>query len=310
MDARNSDDARALVTTRIFDAPRALVFEAWTHPNHLSHWWGPIGFSITTQAFDFRPGGEWRLVMHGPDGRDYQNHIIFDEIVVPERIAFHHNPKGSMGVDHRTFATFEEIGGKTKLTMSIVFSSVEEKERVVREYGAAEGLEQTVGRLGDYIAGWERNAGLEKSITISRVFKAPRQLVFQAFTDPKHLAQWWGPNGYTCPICEFDARPGGAIRIHMQASEGGFSHPMTGTVLEIAPPERLVFTAVPGDAENKPLAEVHTTVILLEKDGATHLTLEARGKGLAPIARMMLAGMNEGWSQSLDRLEGLLGSKR
>src|SRR5437879_5935817 len=81
-------DPRSIVGTRVFDAPRALVFSAWTDPKHLAQWWGPNGFTTTTHAFDFRPGGVWRFVMHGPDGRDYQNRIIFDEIVPPEHIAY------------------------------------------------------------------------------------------------------------------------------------------------------------------------------------------------------------------------------
>ena len=306
MDARNRDENRSLVTTRIFDAPRDLVFEAWTHPNHLSHWWGPNGFSITTQAFDFRPGGIWRLVMHGPDGRDYQNHITFDEIVAPERIAFHHSyPEGSEKVHHRTLVTFEDLGGKTRLTMRLLFSSVEEKERVAREYGAAEGLVQTVGRLGDYIAGWEGNGGLERRVTLSRLLKAPRALVFEAFTNPKHLAKWWGPNGFTNPVCEIDARPGGAIHIVMEGPGGAFSHPMTGTVEEVVPSERFVFTSIARDGEGRPLLESHTTVTFRDEGGGTRLVIEARAKGFVPIARMMLAGMEQGWSQSLDRLAAL-----
>jgi len=305
MDARNSEDARTLVTTRMFDAPRDLVFEAWTHPNHLSHWWGPTGFSITTGAFDFRPGGVWRLVMHGPDGRDFQNNITFDEIVAPERIAFHHNGEGSEQVHHWTFATFEDVGGKTKLTMRLVFSSLEEKERVVREYGAAEGLAQTVGRLADYVSDWGNGGGLEKHVTLTRLFKAPRALVFEAFTDAKHLAEWWGPKGFTNPVCEIDLRPGGAMLIHMRA-EQGFTHPMTATVLEVVPQERFVFTAVPRDANGAALAEVRTTVTFRDEGKATRVTVEALGKGLQPNARMMLAGMEEGWSQSLEKFEALV----
>jgi len=80
--ARNSidlSDPLAIVGTRVFDAPRALVFEAFSDPIHLSQWWGPDGFSTTTQSFDFREGGVWRFVMHGPDGRDYQNRISYEE---------------------------------------------------------------------------------------------------------------------------------------------------------------------------------------------------------------------------------------
>jgi uncharacterized protein YndB with AHSA1/START domain len=66
-------DPRSIIGTRLLDALRKLVFAAWTDPKHLAQWWGPNGFTTTTHAFDFRPGGVWRFVMHGPDGRDYQN---------------------------------------------------------------------------------------------------------------------------------------------------------------------------------------------------------------------------------------------
>ena len=79
-------DPRSIIGTRIFDAPRDLVFSAFTDPKHLAQWWGPDGFTTTTHSFDFRSGGVWRFVMHGPDGRDYQNRITYDEIVPPERI--------------------------------------------------------------------------------------------------------------------------------------------------------------------------------------------------------------------------------
>ena len=302
MDARNRDEERSLVTTRMFDAPRDLVFEAWTHPNHLSHWWGPTGFSITTQAFDFRTGGVWRLVMHGPDGRDYQNHVTFDEIVRPERISFHHSDaEGAERVHHHTFVTFEAVGGKTKLTMRLVFSSAEEKDRVVREYGAAEGLKQTVGRLGDYIAGWEGNQGLEKKVRITRLIRAPRALVFRAFTDAEHLAKWWGPAGFTNPVCKIDARPGGDILIHMKGPDGN-AYPMTGTVHEVVTEKRFVFTSVARNPANEPLLEAHTTVTFADEAGGTRVTVEARAKGIAEIARLMLAGMEQGWTQSLERL--------
>ena len=78
-------DPRSIIGIHEFDAPRELVFAAWTDPKHLSQWWGPNGFTTTTSSFDFRPGGIWRFVMHGPDGRDYQNRVTFDEIVPPER---------------------------------------------------------------------------------------------------------------------------------------------------------------------------------------------------------------------------------
>lgn len=146
-------DPAAMIGTRILDAPRALVFQMWTDPKHLSRWWGPNGFTTTTSAYDLRPGGMWRFVMHGPDGRDYENRITFEEIVPPERIVYRHGGGDDVEpVQFRTTVTFEDLGGKTRLTMRGQFPSAAERDRVIREYGADTGLAQTLARLADYLA--------------------------------------------------------------------------------------------------------------------------------------------------------------
>ena len=157
MSVRNNldleQDPRSIIGTRVLDAPRALVFSAWTNPKHLAQWWGPNGFTTTTHAFDFRPGGIWRFVMHGPDGRDYQNRITFDEIAPPERIVYRHD--GGDDVEPVQFTqtvTFEDIGHRqTRLIWHGTFPSAEERARVIREYGADKGLVQTMARLADYV---------------------------------------------------------------------------------------------------------------------------------------------------------------
>jgi uncharacterized protein YndB with AHSA1/START domain len=154
-----AQDPKVMIATRVLDAEPALVFAAWTEPRHLAAWWGPDGFSLTTHTFDFRPGGNWRFVMHGPDGRDYPNRVTFDEIVPPERIAYHHGGGDDVEpVQFRTLVTFEDIGGKTRLTLRATFPSAEERDRVIREYGADKGAEQTLARLGDYVGRMEPQA--------------------------------------------------------------------------------------------------------------------------------------------------------
>ena len=147
-------DPQAIIAVREFDAPRELVFEAWTDPKHLSQWWGPDGFTTTTSAFDMRVSGVWRFVMHGPDGRDYDNRITFDEIVRPERIRYHHGGGEDVEpVQFRTTVTFEELASRrTRITLHAVFPSAAERDRVVREYGADKGAVQTLARLADYVA--------------------------------------------------------------------------------------------------------------------------------------------------------------
>jgi len=146
-------DRRVIVGARTVDAPRDLVWQVWTDPKHLAQWWGPNGFRTTTMSYDLRPGGVWRFVMHGPDGRDYQNRVTFDEIVKPERLAYHHGGgDGVEPVQFRSIVTFEDVNGKTKVTLRGTFPSAEERARVIKEYGADKGLVQTLSRLDEYVA--------------------------------------------------------------------------------------------------------------------------------------------------------------
>ncbi len=145
----------------------------------------------------------------------------------------------------------------------------------------------------------------DPELVITRVFDAPRNLVFRAWTDPKHVARWWGPDGFTAPVCELDVRPGGAIRIDMRGPDGTV-YPMTGTYREIVPPERLVFISAALDTEGAPLFEVLTTVTFAERGGKTALTLQARVVRTSAEAAPYLQGMEAGWTQSLERLAGYL----
>jgi uncharacterized protein YndB with AHSA1/START domain len=145
-------DPRSIIGVREFDAPRDLIFAAFTDPKHLAQWWGPNGFTTTTHSFDFRPGGVWRFVMHGPDGRDYQNRIIFEEIAPPTRIVYRHGGDEDVEpVRFTTTVTFQDLGSKTRITMRLDFSSAAERDRVNREYGADQGLAQTLTRLEQHV---------------------------------------------------------------------------------------------------------------------------------------------------------------
>jgi uncharacterized protein YndB with AHSA1/START domain len=146
-------DPRSIIGSRVFNAPRDLVFAAFTDPQHLAQWWGPDGFTLTTHAFDFRVGGVWRFVMHGPDGRDYQNRVTYDEIVPPERIVYHHGGGDDVEpVRFTTTVTFEDIGkGQTRIIWHGTFPSAAERARVIKEYGADKGLVQTLARLAEHV---------------------------------------------------------------------------------------------------------------------------------------------------------------
>jgi len=143
---------RELLMTRIFDAPRDLMFEVWTNPEHLAHWWGPNGFTITTHEMNFKPGGSWKFTMHGPNNMDFPNLVVYKEIVKPERLVWNHSADENENPgDFESTVTFEAIGEKTKITMRMVFRTKEEKDMVVEKYGAIEGNTQTMNRLEAYL---------------------------------------------------------------------------------------------------------------------------------------------------------------
>jgi uncharacterized protein YndB with AHSA1/START domain len=148
-----NSDPRVMIGTREFDAPRDLVYAVFTDPKHLAQWWGPNGFTTTTLSFDMRPGGVWRFVMHGPDGRDYQNRITYEEVVPPRRIVYRHGDGEDVEpVQFRQTITFEDLGGRTRIIWRGDFPSAAERDRVIKEYGADTGLMQTLTRLEQYVS--------------------------------------------------------------------------------------------------------------------------------------------------------------
>lgn len=143
-----------------------------------------------------------------------------------------------------------------------------------------------------------------REVTITRVFDAPRALVFSMWTDAQHLARWWGPHGFDNPRCEVDPRPGGKILIHMRGPDGGV-HPMGGVFDEIVPPERIVFTSFVDLPDGTRVIESRNTVLLEETGSRTKVTLHAKASGFTEFAPRMLAGMEAGWATSLDKLAGV-----
>lgn len=146
-------DARSLVLTRVLDAPRELVFAAFTDPDQVGRWYGPRGFTVTTHASDLRVGGEWRYTMHGPDGTDYPNRHLYREIAPPARLAYLHD-SGVDGDPHgfEVLVTFDDLGDRrTRLTMRSVFATVEAVAHV-RGFGAEELGYQTLDKLAEFLA--------------------------------------------------------------------------------------------------------------------------------------------------------------
>jgi uncharacterized protein YndB with AHSA1/START domain len=142
---------REIVITRMIDAPRQLVFEAFTEDRHLSRWWGPNGFTTTTRAFEFRVGGEWDFEMHGPDGTDYQEWITWTEISPPERIELVHGESRDDPNAFESVLTFATEGAATRIEMRTLFPTKAARDEAVVKYHAVEGGQQTLGNLAAYV---------------------------------------------------------------------------------------------------------------------------------------------------------------
>jgi uncharacterized protein YndB with AHSA1/START domain len=307
--AKTETSDREIVITRLLDAPRELVFDAWTDPKHIVKWWGPNGFSTTIEEMDLRVGGAWNHVMHGPDGTDYPNSSIFTEIVRPERISYSHagGKKGATNAQSQVTATFEEVGDKTLLTLRMIFITAEVRDRVIKEYGAIEGGKQTLGRLADFLSG-------QPAFFISREFDAPRELVWKCFTESDRLARWWGPKGFEMLQCTVDLRPGGICLYGMRAPNG---MEMWGKFVycHITAPQRLVFINSFSDKDGSTQRhfasptwprEVLNVMTLVESEGRTTLALRGGPINATEEERKTFeAGfdsMRKGFGGTLDQL--------
>jgi uncharacterized protein YndB with AHSA1/START domain len=157
--AKSNTMDRELLLTRTFNAPVDLVWEAWTNPEHIANWWGPDGFTNTINHMDMRPGGEWSLVMHGPDGTDYKNLSIFREVVLHKKIVYEH-------VSHPLFVAtvlFQAQGDKTVISWHMLFETAEQFIQVVKTFKADQGLKQNIAKLDLYLSSMKTKGDHKKS---------------------------------------------------------------------------------------------------------------------------------------------------
>ncbi len=149
--AQSATADREIVISRVINGPRELVFEVFSEVRHLSRWWGPEGFTTTTRAFEFRVGGEWVFMMHGPDGTDYPEWISWTEIAPPERIAMLHGESPGDPNAFESVVTFAPDGAATRVEMRTVFPTKQLRDEAVEKYHALEGGQQTVNKLAAYV---------------------------------------------------------------------------------------------------------------------------------------------------------------
>jgi uncharacterized protein YndB with AHSA1/START domain len=269
MAAGNSVSApeRTLVSTRVYDAPRERVFKAWVDPKQLARWFPPEGFTSPRCEIDARPGGVFRVDMKAPDGPPLNGEVfpgpgIFREVVPNERLVFTMAPEAGGRAMPEVLMTvlFEDHEkGKTKLTIRQTLATVADYEAMAKQ-GMAEGIAQSLGKLAGVLSGNSTDRGVtvsDRTLTLTRVFNAPRELVWTALTDPTHITQWMFANDWESPFAKVDVRPGGTFSIGMRPadhSHEGFE--LGGTYREVVKPERIVQVIGDGRTMTTTLQEV------------------------------------------------------
>ena len=266
---------RTLVTARIIDAPRELVYRAWTDPKELAKWFPPEGFSSPRCEVDPRPGGVFRVDMKAPDGPPFDGRVfpgpgIVHEAIANERLVFAMSPEMGDGQKMPTVVTtvrFEDHDGKTRLTVEQTLPTVADFETMAKT-GMVEGIRQSLDKLAGVLSGDPSDRGASvtgRTLTLIRVFDAPRELVWTVITDPAHITKWMFANDWESPTAETDLRAGGSFQIGMRPadhSHEGFV--LDGTYREVVKPERVVQVIADGRVLMMTLDEVL---------GGTRLTL-------------------------------------
>jgi|JI10StandDraft_1071094.scaffolds.fasta_scaffold44357_6 uncharacterized protein YndB with AHSA1/START domain len=317
-----------IVLTRIVNATRPRVWQMFTQPEHIQHWWGPNGFTNTIFEMEVRVGGLWRYLMHGPAGADgspgidYNNWIRYTSVVEPALLAYDHGGDDEVNPEFRASITLEDLGNQTRVTLRLELQSAEQRQRLV-EFGAVQGGEQTLARLDAYVSPTPD----DQCFIIERSFDAPLARVWKAWAEPAQFGQWWGPKGCTLKVKKMDFVEGGEFHYAMtwpgapdMWGKFVYGRIVPGQSIEWVnsfsnEAGQITRAPFPG-MENWPL-QVFNTLTLSEKDGKTFLQLRGGPINALAVERTQFAGffdsLSQGFGGTLDQLEAHLkevGSER
>jgi uncharacterized protein YndB with AHSA1/START domain len=298
--------------TRVYDAPLAAVWEAWTLSEQVAQWWGPRGFTLTTHSRDLRTGGHWHYTMHGPDGTDFENTTHYLDVLPMQRMVYDHGGHKDRPPLFRVTALFTERDGRTQLEMSMAFATPEiavEMRGFIRKAGG----EATWDRLAEYVE--KRTTGKELFV-IARSFDAAIDRVYDMWTQPENLAQWLPPTGATMRFLRAEPTIGRSSFYEMRFAD---AVPMFGLInySELTKPSRIVYVQQFCDATERvtrppffkhwPLHMRTTVALTREAEQTTRVTIrwepiDAQPEDIAEFVNQR-ASMTEGWTGSFDKLE-------
>lgn len=309
-----------LTITRVFDAPRELVWKAWTDPRYFVRWWGPKYFTTPFCEIDLRVGGKYLNCMRSPDGNNYWSTGAYREIIPMERIvctdsfadekgnvvpASHYEMPGDWPLEMLVTVTFEESGGNT--TMTLRHEGVPAGD--MRE-NCQGGWNESFDKLAEILAAEKNLTRIsaepgKQEIVITREFDGPRELVFRAFTEAKLYVQWLGPRSLAMTLETFEPKNGGSWR-YIHKDKDGNEYAFHGVYHEITAPERIVSTF---EFEGLPEAG-HVALEIVRFDALpgdrTRLTTQAVFQSVVDRDGQLQSGMEEGVNDSYDRLDELL----
>jgi uncharacterized protein YndB with AHSA1/START domain len=303
-----------IVITRVFDAPRELVWKAWTDPENFKRWWGPKGFTAPVSRMDLRVGGRYFNCMRSPEGQEYWTTGVYREVVPLERLvltdsfsdekgsivpASHYDMPGDWPMELLVTVTLEDIGGRTKMTLEhagLPAGTMTEQTEA--------GWNESFDKLDESIrtGTWLIAEPGKQEIVFTHVFNAPRRLVFQAYTDPSIIPHWFGPRRYTTIVDKIDVKRGGMWRF-LNRDAGGNEFAFHGVYHDVVLPERIVWTF---EFEGMPGHVSLESVTFEENEGKTMLTGKSVYQSVEDRDGMLQAGMEEGMAESLERLDEFL----
>jgi uncharacterized protein YndB with AHSA1/START domain len=304
---------RTLGTTRIFNAPLEIVWKVWSDVDHLNNWWGPRGFTQTTAKHEFRENGAWSFVMHGPNGVDYQNEMVYLEIVPLKKIVIRHDSPPHFTVT----ALFKAIDSKRTQVDFIQVIDDQKVHDVVKDFAIVANMEHQMKFEAELAK--LTNEIVPMEFVISREFNGDLETMWKMFTEPTHMASWYGPKEIETGHCDMNFKRGGHYHFSMIAEDKNESWGKL-YYIDIVKNIRLIYVTTfsnkKGEITRHPMApmmpaELLTTVNFIKiNDNKSKIEIRWYPINALPEEIKMFndfhGSFTMGWTGSLDRLESVL----